>query len=135
MRERALQTIMQRQVDESRRAMDRQARREFLGEHKGPSKFTGKLSAGMTPEQLHWGAIILAQWILRGEQSDTELWDRRWKALTRTCPSENVQIEQGQCCAVVVGTGKQQLAAQAEMWIDADVQGWRRRQAQSQIDA
>ena len=65
--------IMRRQVDESRRAMDRQARREFLEEHKGPSKFTGKRSAGMTPEQLHWDAIIGAQWILRKDQADTEL--------------------------------------------------------------
>ena len=80
-REKALQAIMQRQVDESRRAMDRQARREFLEEHKGPSKFTGKRSAGMTPEQLHWGAIIGAQWILRGDQSDMELWDGRREAL------------------------------------------------------
>ena len=82
--------------------MDRQARREFLEYHQGTSKFTGKRSEGMTPEQLHWEATIGAQWILRGRQPDAELWDERRKALIKTCPSAHVRIEEGQYCVVAV---------------------------------
>jgi hypothetical protein len=80
MREKALQATMRRQVDESRRAMDRKVRREFF-------KFTGKRSAGMAPEQLHWNVTIGAQWILTGKQSDVALWEGRRAALAQTCPS------------------------------------------------
>ena len=76
-RENVRKVMMQRQVDESRKAMDRQSRRDFLDEHKGPSKYTGKRTAGLAPEQLQWEALIRAQWIHRSNVKNDVVWDER----------------------------------------------------------
>ena len=70
----ALCSLTQQQVHESRREMDRRARRAFENEHKGPSKFTGKQGSSHQPELLRWAVPVGLQWVSKGStQEVTEL--------------------------------------------------------------
>ena len=52
-----------KQVRESRRALDRRAKKSFDDEHKGPSKFAGKRAEHRTQKTLWWREPNGLQWV------------------------------------------------------------------------
>ena len=105
----ALCSLTQQQVHESRREMDRRARRAFENEHKGPSKFTGKQGSSHQPELLRWAVPVGLQWVSKGgTQEVTEAQDRA-REIRRRHPDATVTVESGEVCVAVVQVGEQEM--------------------------
>ena len=98
----ALRSLTQRQVHESRREMDRRARRAFENEHKGPSKFTGKQGRSHQPELLRWAVPVGLQWVSRGGAEEVTEVQMRAQELRQRHPGAVVTVESGEVCVAIV---------------------------------
>ena len=103
----ALCSLTQQQVHESRREMDRRARRAFENEHKGPSKFTGKQGSSHQPELLRWAVPVGLQWVSKGSTQEVTAAQDRAREIRRRHPDATVSVESGEVCVAIVQVGEQ----------------------------
>ena len=101
-RENTIARLTERQVNDSRREADRQARREFLEEHKGPSKFAGKRSGTCRPECLRWAVPHGLQMIRERDNESRDAWKKRTAGIRIKCKATTVSIEYGEVCVAIL---------------------------------
>jgi hypothetical protein len=95
------------QVRESRRAMDRRAKKAFEEEHKGPSKFAGKRAEHRTQEEQRWRVRNGIQWVEWREEARDAVWEERLALLHQECPGIQVHHITGNACVGVMQVGRQ----------------------------
>ena len=124
-RENTIARLTERQVNDSRREADRQARREFLEEHKGPSKFAGKRGGICRPERLWWAVPNGLQVICERDNESKDAWEKRAANIRLKCKDTTVSIEQGEVCVAILPI-KPHCDSQAVLCVQTAVASWRR---------
>ena len=127
-RENTIARLTERQVKDSRREADRQARREFLEEHKGPSKFAGKRGGTCRPECLRWAVPQGLQIICERDNDSRGTWEKRTAEIRLKCKDTTVSIEHGRVCVAILPI-QPHCDPQAASCVQMAVASWRRKAA------
>lgn len=132
-KEKRMDKLMKRQVEESRRLNDWQVRQSFLEDANGPSRFTGKRGDDVEFEKVRWVTSVGFQWMQGGEEEvdaatnkQVEAIKRKWPEaeVTRSTDSWKVLCMQINCN--VIGNGER---AELMATIDVACREWREREA------
>ena len=132
-KEKRLDKLTKRQVEESRRLNDWQVRQSFLEEANGPSRFTGKRGDDVEFEKVRWVTPVGFQWMQGGGEEVEAATDKRIEAIKRKWPEAEVTRSTDSwkvlCMQIdcnVVGNGER---AELMAAIDVACREWREREA------